>query len=160
MPFECLRCGECCANLGMVYTIKEDCGNFHFLIHNNYTGEETSVTIDSDKRDLFLDTNIFNKLPRACPFFRYQSGSEKAYCTVHQTRPEICHDYGCWRLLIIDHRGRRVGRIKYIRSLCSEDVLLTKIWDECIEHNEEPDDCIWEDTMIQTLTRAAYTVRK
>jgi hypothetical protein len=73
---------------------------------------------------------------------------------VHPTRPEICRDYGCWRLLIIDHQEKRVGMIRYIRSLCSEDTILTKIWDECIEHNQEPDDLLWEDMMIRTLTRA------
>jgi hypothetical protein len=160
MPFECFQCGDCCENLGLVYTIREDYGDFRFLIHNNYTGEDTPVSVDPDKRDLFTDTSIFLKLPYACPFFRCQAGSGKAYCTVHLTRPEICRDYGCWRLLILDHRGRRVGRIKYIRTLCSEDALLTKIWDECIEHNEEPDDRVWEEKMNRTLTRAGYTVRK
>jgi hypothetical protein len=53
---------------------------------------------------------------------------------MHQTRPEICRDYGYWRLLIIDPGGRTVGKIRYIRSLCSEDTILTKIWDECIGH--------------------------
>ena len=144
----------------MVHTIKEDTGDFRFLIHNDYTGEETCVRVDPDKRDLFLDMGIVNQHPRACPFLRHWPTSGNASCTVHLTRPAICRDYGCWRLLILDHRGRRVGRIKYIRSLCSEDALLKKIWDDCIEHYEEPDDRIWEDEMIRILTRAGYSVRK
>ena len=130
------------------------------MIHNTYTGEDSPVSIDPDKRDLFLDISVFNTLPQACPFFRHYPDSGKACCTVHQTRPEICRDYECWRLLILDNRGRRVGKIRYVRSLCSEDTILTKIWDECIEHHQEADDLIWEDTMIRTLTRAGYTVRK
>lgn len=160
MPFECYQCGECCENLGLVYTIREECGNLSFLMYNQYTGEETSVRIDPDKRDLFLDTGVFELLPNTCPFFRYYPGTEKACCTVHQTRPEICRDYRCWRLLILDPRGRRVGRIRSLRTLCSEDELLTRIWEECIEHIGEPDDRIWEDMMIRTLTRAGYSVRK
>jgi hypothetical protein len=151
---------ECCEHFGLVHIIRDDCGDFRFFICNNYTGEETSVSIAPDKRDLFLDADIFNSHPYACPIFRYQPDSEKACCTVHLTRPEICRDYGCWRLLILDHRGRRVGKIRYLRSLCSEDAFLTKIRDECIEHCEEPDDHIREDLMIRTLTRAGYTVRK
>jgi hypothetical protein len=160
LPFECFQCGECCEHLGHVHTIKDDWGDFRFLICNNYTGEETPVSIDPDKRDLFLDTGIFTSHPRACPFFRHQPGSEKACCTVHLTRPEICRDYCCWRLLILDHRGRRVGKIRYIRSLCLEDAFLTKIRDECIESIEDPDDRTWEDMMIRTLTRASYRVLK
>ena len=160
LSFECFQCGECCANLGLVHIIKEDDCDFRFLIHNNYTGEETPVSIDPDKRDLFLDMSILKKFPRICPFFRHQPDSGKACCTVYLTRPDICRDYGCWRLLILNHRGRRVGRVRYIRTLCSEDPVLTKLWDECVEHNVEPDDRVWEDKMIQTLTRAGYTVRK
>jgi hypothetical protein len=160
VPFECFQCGKCCENLGLVHSIKKDFGDYRFLIHNTYTGEDSPVSIDSDKRDLFLDMGIFNKLPHACPFFRHHPGSEKACCTVHLTLPEICRDYGCWRLLIIDPGGRRVGKIRYVRSLCSEDPILKKIWDGCFEHNQEPDDLIWEDMMIRTLTRAGYAVRK
>jgi uncharacterized protein len=160
LPFECIQCGECCEHLGLVHTIQEEYGDFRFLIHNIYTSEETPVSIDPDKRDLFLDTGIFKKFPEGCPFFRHQHQNGKACCTVHQSRPDICRDYRCWRLLILDHRGRRVGRIRYIRSLCTEDAILTKLWDECIEQSDEPDDHIWEETMIRTLTRAGYTVRK
>jgi Fe-S-cluster containining protein len=104
--------------------------------------------------------SIFEKLPHTCPFFRHRPGSEKAYCTVHLTRPEICRDYGCWRLLILDHRGRRAGRVKYIRTLCSEDTLLTRLWESCIENHREPDDKKWEDEMIRILRQAGYSVRK
>ena len=160
MAFECFQCGGCCAQLGLVHEIRADYGDGRFLVHNRYTGEETEVAIDPDKHDLFADTSIFQKLPHTCPFFRHQPGSDLAYCTVHLTRPGICRDYGCWRLLILNHRGRRVGRIEYIRTLRSDDPLLTRIWEECIEHDPEPDDAVWEDRMIRTLAKAGFTVRR
>ena len=160
MAFECFQCGECCAHLGLVHSIKEEYGNYRFLIHNRYTNEETPVTVDPDKHAIFDDKSIFVKLPQTCPFFRHQPGSELAYCTVHLTRPEMCRDYGCWRLLILNHRGRRVGKIKYIRTLISDDAFLNRIWEDCIEHIHEPDDQRWEDSMIKTLSKAGYSVRK
>ena len=160
MAFECFQCGECCSQLGLVHSIKEDYGGYRYLVHNKYTGEETRVEVDPDKIDLFEDRSIFKKLPNTCPFFRHEPGCEKAFCTVHLTRPEMCRDYGCWRILILDHRGRRVGRIKFIRTLHSEDALLTKLWDSCIEEHREPDDAQWEAEMTTILTRAGYTVRK
>ena len=160
MAFECFQCGDCCNQLGLVHKIKEDYGNYRYLIHNEYTGEETPVEVDPDKHEIFEDKSIFQKLPNTCPFFRHQPGSEKAYCTVHLTRPEICQDYGCWRLLILNHQGRRSGRIKYIRTLHSEDTILTELWEKCIEEHKEPDDAKWETMMIKVLTRAGYTVRR
>jgi len=103
------------------------------LIHNPCTGEDSPACIDPDMRDLFLDAGIFNKLTHPCPFFRHLRGSGNACCTAGLTQPEICCDYCYRRLLIIDHQGRSVGKIRYVRLLCSEDTILAKTWDVCIE---------------------------
>ncbi|MCK9631394.1 MAG: YkgJ family cysteine cluster protein [Methanoregula sp.] len=143
-----------------MHAIREEYGDYRFLVHNHYTGEETQVTVDPDKHGLFNDKSLFEKLPHACPFFRHRPGSDKAMCIVHQTRPEICRDYTCWRLLILDHSGRRAGRIRNIRTLCSDDSHLTNVWASCIETIDEPDDPKWEDEMIRILRRAGYSVRR
>src|SRR5512136_3112271 len=119
MPFECSQCGECCSHLGLVHTIDRYCGDFHFLLKNQYTGEKTAVAVDPDKIVLYRDTSIFQERPEACPFFRYDRVSAKGYCTVHMTRPEICRDYGCWRMLVLDSHGKRAGRIMCRRHLAS-----------------------------------------
>ena len=129
-------------------------------MNNEYTGEETEVTVDPDKIMLYEDKSIFGILPHTCPFFRHEPGSEKAFCTVHLTRPAICRDYGCWRLLILDSRGRRAGKIRFVRTLDSEDEDLTRLWDSCADEHREQDDAKWEDAMVHILTRAGYTVRK
>lgn len=160
MAFECFQCGDCCTHLGLVHSIRQEYGDYRFLVHNKYTNEETAVTVDPDKHNLFEDKSIFKKIPHACPFFRHHPGSDMALCTVHRTRPELCRDYGCWRLLILNHRGRRVGKIQYIRSLISDDPLLNRIWTDCIEPIRESDDLVWEDEMIRILLRAGFMVRK
>lgn len=160
MAFECFQCGECCEHLGLVHSIRESCGNYRFIVNNRYTREDTLVTVDPDKHALFDDQSIFEKLPHACPFFRNQPGSALAFCTVHLTRPAICRDYGCWRLLILNHRGLRVGKIPHARTLVSDDALLNRIWEECVEPHNEPDNRRWEDAMIAILANAGYTVRR
>ena len=160
MPFECTQCGECCSHLGLVHIIEKDYGDYHFLVRNQYTGEKTAVTIDPDKVILFGDKSIFGERPEACPFFRYDRPSAKGYCTVHLTRPEICRDYGCWRLLILDEKGKRAGRIMCQRHLASEDEALTRLFEEHINHLSEPDDEAWDERVIPVLVAAGYTVRK
>ena len=159
MPFECSQCGECCSHLGLVHLIQEDYGNYRFLVKNQYTGEKTAVAVDPDKISLFNDTGIFRERPEACPFFRYDRASAKGSCTVHLTRPEICRDYGCWRLLILDSDGKRAGRIMSQRYLASEDEALTRLFEEHINHLVEPDDVIWDERLIRVLVAAGYTVR-
>jgi uncharacterized protein len=146
--------------MGYVHAIREERGEYRFLVRNHYTGEETLVEVDPDNHALFDDKSIFAAWPHSCPFFRYLPGGEWACCTVHATRPEICRDYGCWRLLILDHTGRRAGRIKNRRTLCSDDALLTTLWERCTEEHREEDDRKWEDAMIRILSRAGYSVRK
>lgn len=159
MAFTCAQCGECCSHLGLVHSITEDRGNYEFVVFNRYTNESNVVTIDPDKHAIFEDKSIFEKLPEACPFFRHQPGSELAFCTVHLTRPDICRDYGCWRMLILTHSGQRAGRIMFSRYLCSEDELLTRIFTECIDPVKEPDDRKWDDLVIRVLAQKGYIVR-
>jgi len=160
MVFYCEQCGECCSHLGLVHSITEDHGDYEFVVFNRYTNESDVVTVDADKHALFDDKSIFVKLPEACPFFRHQPGSEKAFCTVHLTRPEICRDYGCWRILIVNSTGRRVGRIMFSRYLCWEDPLVARIFEECIDPVNEPDDARWDKLVSRELTKRGYVVRK
>ena len=159
MPFECSQCGECCTVLGLVHTIHEVCGPLSFIVNNRYTGEKTRVVIDPDKVSLFSDQGIFSSHPDACPFFRFEPVSGTGFCTVHLTRPEICRDYGCWRILILDSRGRRAGRIMAQRHLASEDPVVTRLFLDQIDRLVEPDDAAWDDRVVRMLREAGYTVR-
>ena len=158
MSFECSQCGECCTVLGLVHTIDEDLGDFRFIVKNQYTGEKTELVIDSDKAGLFSDTGIFFEHPDACPFFRFERVSGKGFCTVHQTRPEICRDYGCWRILILNPEGKRAGRIMAQRHLASEDETLTRLFAEHIDHLVEQTNAAWDERVIRILREAGFTV--
>jgi uncharacterized protein len=158
MPFECSQCGECCSHLGLVHTVQEEYGNYRYLVCNRYTGERTPVTVDPDKIHLFNDRSIFAERTEACPFFRYDRAGAKGYCTVHLTRPEICRDYGCWRVLILDAEGRRAGRIMCQRFLASEDERLTRIFDEQVNAITGQDDTAWDERLMRVLVAAGYTV--
>lgn len=158
MPFECSQCGECCSHLGLVHVVIEDRGDFCFLVRNQYTGEKTVVTVDLDKRAIFSDRSIFTDRPEACPFFRFDYEEKKGWCTVHLTRPEICRDYGCWRMLILDAEGKRAGRIMCQRFLAPEDERLTRVFTEEIDPVPEPDDARWDERVKQVLARAGYIV--
>ena len=48
----------------------------------------------------------------------------------------------------------------YRRAFFSEDVILTKVWNECIDPLDEPDDEHWDEKITSLLIHAGYTVRK
>jgi len=158
MPFTCSQCGECCSHLGLVHVVIGEQGNYHFVIRNQYTGEKNQVAVDPDKIALYDDRSIFAERPEACPFFRFDRIAGKGYCTVHLTRPEICRDYGCWRILILAPEGKRAGRIMGTRHLASEDPALTRLFEAEIDCLKEPDDEAWDMQVVRVLTAAGYTV--
>jgi len=158
MPFSCSQCGECCSHLGLVHVIIEDQGDFRFLVRNQYTGEKNLVAVDPDKIALYNDRSIFTERPEACPFFRFDRIAVKGYCTVHLSRPEICRDYGCWRILILAPDGKRAGRIMGTRHLASEDPELTRLFAAAIDHLREPDDEAWDRQVVRVLEAAGYSV--
>jgi Fe-S-cluster containining protein len=117
------------------------------------------VTVDPDKIALFSDHSIFTERPEACPFFRYDRVGAKGYCTVHLTRPEICRDYGCWRILILDAEGKRAGRIMCQRFLASEDERLTRLFLAQVNDIAEADDAAWDERLTRVLVAAGYTLQ-
>lgn len=158
--FECIQCGECCSHLGQVHVIAEEYGGYRFLIRNVYTGEKTPVCIDADKIHLYPEKGIFKERPEACPFLRKDPENRRVCCIVHATRPEICRDFSCWRLLIVDGTGTRAGRIMGSRHLAADDPVLAEVWEKEVRTMHEPEDAAWEAEMIRIVRRAGYSVRR
>jgi len=159
MACKCCQCGNCCSYMSLVHSVREQLSDYEFIIYNYYCGDVTTVRVDPDKIRLFEDQDILETLPEACPFLRFDQKDGKAYCTVHLTRPDICREFCCWRLLILDSQGRRIGRIMYQRTFVSDDADLNRLWDQDIRKIREPDDAVWEERVIRILSRAGYTVR-
>ncbi len=158
MTFHCRICGECCSHLGLVHAIGEEHGNYEYSLLNRYTGDVTRVSVDTDKIHLLDDRSIFQREPEACPFLRDDPGNHRVCCIVHATRPDICREFQCWRLLILDPRGRPAGRVMGSRHLTSDDPVLSGIWEERIGAISEPDDASWDIRVERVLAEAGYTV--
>jgi hypothetical protein len=146
--------------MGLVYRIVEEKGNREFLIVNRYTGENYEVRIDPDKIHLFEHRMEGHTTPEACPFLYLAQGNEDSSCTVHQSRPDVCREVFCSRLLIVDGEGRRVGRVMGTRHLCSETLQLEELWEDRVRTLRVTDDTVWEEKVVGILADAGYTVRR
>jgi len=118
------------------------------------------VTVSPEMVHLLPDRSIYDRWPRACQFLREEPGSGRICCTIHRTRPDICREFQCWRMVISDRRGRRVGRVIGARHLMSEERMLSDIWEKHIRNMDEPDTPVWEEEMIRILISAGYSVRR
>jgi Fe-S-cluster containining protein len=143
----------------LVHRVTEDRGNYTFVIYNCYSGDVKEVRVDPDKIEFFEDRSSIEALPEACPFLRFDQDG-KAWCTVHLTRPDICREFCCWRLLILDSEGRRAGRILYQRTFVPDDEELGRLWERIKPELTGLNDEEWDDSVIRNLTAAGYRVRR
>jgi len=160
MACKCCQCGSCCSNMRDVHTTVEEHGNYTFVVHNTYSGDVKEVRVDPDKIALFEDESSIEELPDACAFLRFDGKTGKAWCTVHLTRPDICRDYCCWRLLILDSQGKRAGRVMYRTTFLPENDELTRLWEQVQPTLNGLCGTEWDDAVISCLTKAGYRVRR
>jgi hypothetical protein len=137
----------------------EALGNYTFVVHNFYTGDVTEVRVDPDKIALFEDRSSLEGLPDACFFLRFDAETGKAWCTVHLTRPELCREYCCWRLLILDPQGKRAGRIMYQTTFVPDNDDLGRLWERMQPALDGLRGTEWDDAVIRMLTASGYRVR-
>lgn len=144
--------------MGEIIEILTELDPFFFRIKFSVTGEERVVSVDPDKQELFRLQDDNTLLPMACPFLR-QTSNKKYVCSVHISPPELCCQYSCYRILVLDSQEKKVGRVTGAsRYFITEDADLRKLWNREIVGIAIPDEKCWEEHVEQTLTRAGYQV--
>jgi hypothetical protein len=143
-----------------VHVITEERGDYTFVLYNTYTGDKKEVRVDPDKIALFEDESSIEGLPDACPFLRFDGETGKAWCTVHLTRPDLCREYCCWRLLILDAQGKRAGRVMYQTTFLPDNEDLRELWERVQPTLNGLNATEWDDALISILTESGYRVRR
>ena len=159
MKAGCFRCGECCSLMGQVLRIREETPENGFIVENRYTGALYHVSIDPDKGELpgsFADGT--GHATDTCPFYRFTGTERQGCCMIHMTRPDICRDYFCSRLTVLDTHGKRVARVFSPRLLQSDTPSFRLLWERYIDPLAIDDEKAWEMSVTEILVRAGYSV--
>jgi len=142
--------------MGEIISIREQTGDTRFRIGYSTTLEERDVVLDPDKQDLFFSAKPATSM--ACPFLRAR-GTGRVICTVHHSRPDLCRQYSCFRILILDADGRPAGRVMDgTRYFTATDPRLYAIWQAECRMLDIPNERLWEKEVQKILTRAGYCV--
>lgn len=159
MPYFCQQCGECCSVMGQVFSIVEKLDEYQFRFRNEYTGDTRVVEVAPHLRALFNSHSISASWENPCPFLRQDPDGRKAFCTVHLTRPDMCREYQCWRILVLDVQGNRVARVMDRCYLCIEDECIRESWEEFRENLNTRDIREWDSEVIRFFRDRGYLVR-
>jgi uncharacterized protein len=144
--------------MGEIIEIQEKRENFYFRIRFTVTGEERIVSIDQKKREIFCLQDITQIRPMACPFLR-ETVNKKFVCSVHGSRPDLCRQYSCYRILIMDVEERKIGKVTDgSHYFLTSDETLRTLWNDKIAKVAITNEKDWEEYVEQTLVTAGYRV--
>jgi uncharacterized protein len=144
--------------MGEVIEIREQTGPAAFRIVFTVTGEERMVAIDPDRQVLWSSQDLRMTRPMACPFLR-EDETGAVICTVHNSRPDLCRQYSCFRILVLDSEGKPIGKVMDgTRYFVSPDPVLKQTWDRVHAQVEIADEACWEETVGTLLAAAGYRV--
>jgi Fe-S-cluster containining protein len=55
-------------------------------------------------------------------------------CAIHSTRPLVCREFRCYRMLIFNREGHPIGRVIGHNDIRTSDDVLTRLWKEKVVH--------------------------
>lgn len=144
--------------MGEIIEIDEEVGLFEYRIRFSVTNEKRYVSVDPESRELFLSTDTLQVHPMACPFLR-QKGKGPMICAVHASRPDLCRSYACFRILVFDTQGNKIGRVQDAsRILITRDTNLANLWSASVVTSKIKDEQQWEANAERILAQAGYRV--
>jgi len=115
------------------------------------------VHIEGDFADSQPMTTGMGTPVKGCPFMRKNPDGGGIVCAIYATRPRICRDFRCYRMVIVDHEGHERGRIMGRNDLKTTDKTLERIWKEQVapllpSHS----DVRWEKAVMDALAPHGY----
>jgi hypothetical protein len=134
--FECDRCGKCCVSLGPLLMIERQLNDRDYYCSSAVDSAIFLAHVDPAFREEIadefaagdLDRNSMDK--KSCAFLRKNPDGDGTACAIYTSRPAVCRDFRCYRMLIRNNEGAICGRVIGKNTLRTEDAVLKKVWDE------------------------------
>lgn len=160
--FECDLCGKCCVSLGPLITIERQLNDRDYYCRCQIDNTIFPASVDPAYRE-----EIADELPdegavhpvndkKSCRFLRKNRQGDGTTCAIYLTRPKVCRDFRCYRMLIRTPEGRICGRVIGKNTLRTEDAALKKLWDEEVAAIPYSDPAAWTKNVAGILAEYGY----
>ena len=144
--FDCNWCGKCCQSFGEFIRIERQLTERDYYCRYGITNELFPVHVQpefaEEISDEFIDQDEGGKkepAQKGCIFMRKNPEGKGFACAIYPTRPTICREFRCYRMLIHHHpSGELRGRVIGINEIKTQDEILATIWKEKIAHLPHP----------------------
>jgi uncharacterized protein len=156
VAFDCNWCGKCCASFGAFIKIERELTSRDYYCRYGIKNELFLAHIERDYADSQPPISQEGEPVKGCPFMRKNPDGNGIACAIYATRPRICREFRCYRMVIYNRDGRECGRIMGPGELKTADESLAQIWKEEIAPLPHLDDSRWGKSVIVCLAAHGY----
>jgi hypothetical protein len=156
VAFDCTWCGKCCASFGAFIKIERQLTSRDYYCRYGIKNELFLAHIEGDYADSQTPSSEEGVPVKGCPFMRKNRNGNGIACAIYATRPRICREFRCYRMVIYDPEGHECGRIMGRSELKTPSESLAQIWNNEIAPLPHIDDARWEQSVIAALSAHGY----
>jgi Fe-S-cluster containining protein len=160
--FTCDRCGKCCVSLGPLITIERQLNDREYYCRCKIDSTIFLSRVDpafcGEIADDFSEcrTTLPGQEKRSCRFLRKDPEGEGKVCAIYSSRPKVCRDFRCYRMLIRNPEGTVCGRVIGKNTVRTEDTALENLWKELVAHIPYGDTTAWTEKVAGILSEHGY----
>lgn len=160
--FECDRCGKCCVSLGPLITIERQLNDRDYYcrckIDNTIFLAHVDPAFRGEIADDFAEFGITTPSPekKSCRFLRNDPGGVETVCAIYASRPKVCREFRCYRMIIRTRERMICGRVIGKNTLRTEDAALENIWKEQVVAIPYGDYAAWTKAVAGILAEHGY----
>ena len=93
---------------------------------------------------------------KPCRFLRKDSSGVWTSCAIYATRPKVCRDFRCYRMLIYNREGMTCGRVIGKNTVRTDDPALEKLWNDQVTQIPCGDTAAWTKQVNAILAAHGY----
>jgi uncharacterized protein len=164
--FVCNWCGKCCHSFGEFIRIERQLSERDYYCRYGITNQLFLIHVHPEYAEEISDAfsgEGEEPVPggKMCVFSRNNPDGNGFLCTIYPTRPLVCREFQCYRMLIHNREGVLVGKVIGKNELRSMDENLAALWKEKISplpYAPRQDICdpVWLNTVQALLSRHGY----
>jgi len=164
--FVCDWCGKCCRSFGEFIKIERKLTDRDYYCRYGITNDLFLVHVQPEyAKEIsgsYSEQKPGSENPeKKCPFLQKNPGGNGFVCTIYPTRPPVCREFRCYRMLIHNSKGELVGKVIGESEIRTADETLSTIWKEHIAHiphNHKPNtsDAGWMTKVMVILGQHGY----
>lgn len=164
--FVCDWCGKCCRSFGEFIRIERQLTERDYYCRYSITNELFLVHVQPEWAEDISESFCGNghekdSTEKKCAFLRKNPGGNGYVCTIYPTRPSVCREFRCYRMLIYNRDGQLAGKVIGQNEIRTADEPLAALWKEHIvhlPHNSRPHvpDPAWMTRVMDILACHGY----